>query len=127
GALGGGGVHQGGVRALDRLGRQIALGDLVELAFVVEAFVLGPQPLDDGEPLLGAGVAVLVGHHHAAEHVDLRLVPAGDDVERIAPTGNMVDYGRLLGGDDRVIERDVRGREHAGLAGRGGDAGGPGI
>src|SRR5258708_13136300 len=36
--------------------RSVTFGDLVELALVVERVVLGPQPLDDGEPFLGAGV-----------------------------------------------------------------------
>ena len=126
-ALGGAGVHHRRVGALDRLGREVALGDLVEPAVVVEGVVLGPQPLDDGEPFLGAGVAVLVAQHRAAEHVDLGLVPSGHDVERVAAARNMVDHGRLLGGDDRMVERDMRGGEHARLAGRGRHAGRPGI
>ncbi len=108
-------------------GCELALADLIEAAVVIERRVLRPQPLDDAEPFLGAFVALGVSHHRSAEHVDLRLVPAGDDVEGVASAGDVVDRGRLLGRHDRMVERDVRGREHAGLAGRGGDAGGPGI
>jgi hypothetical protein len=41
-AFGCAGAHDRGVGRLDRLGLQIALGDLVELAFVVERIVFGP-------------------------------------------------------------------------------------
>ena len=125
--LGGAGVHDRGVGVLDRLRRQIALLDLEEAAFVVERVVLGPQPLDDGEPFLGAGVAVLVAEHRLAEHLDLGLHPAGDDVEDEAPIGDVVDRRRLLGGDDRMVDGDVRGRDHADLGHGSGDAGGPGV
>src|SRR5262249_19570495 len=39
----------------------------------------------------------------------------------------MVDDRGLLGGNDRVIERDMRGGEDAGLGGRSRNAGGPGV
>jgi hypothetical protein len=80
--FGGPRIHDRRVRILDRLGREIALGDLEEAPVVVERIVLGPQPPDDREPFLGAGVAVFVVQHRLAEHLDLRLHPAGDDVER---------------------------------------------
>src|SRR5262249_35427801 len=92
-----------------------------------ERVVLGPQPLDNGEPLLGAGVTFGVSHHGAAEHVDFRLVPSGHDVECVTAAGNMIDDRGLLGGDDRMIERDMRGGEDAGLGGRSRNAGGPGV
>src|SRR5262249_9445873 len=126
-ALGGPGAHDGGIRALDRLWVQIAFCDLVELALVVERVVLGPQPLDDGAPLLGAGLTLGVSHDRAAEHVDSRLVPSGHDVERVTAAGNMIDDRGLLGGDDRVVERDMRSGEDAGLGGRSRNAGGPGV
>ena len=113
--FGGAGVHDRRVGILDRLRRQIALLDLEEAALVVERLVLGPQPLDDGDPFLGAGVAVLVGQHRLAEHLDLGLHPAGDDVEDEAAVGDVVDRRRLLGGDDRMVDGDVRGRDHADL------------
>src|SRR5262249_47551758 len=108
------GAHDCGIWSLDRLRLQVTFGDLVELALVVERVVLGPQPLDDGEPFLGAGVTLGVSHHWAAEHVDFRLIPSGHDVEGVTAARNMIDDRGLLGGDDRVIERDVRGCEDPG-------------
>ena len=78
------------------------------------------------EPFLGAGVAVVVFEERDAEHFHFRIIPAVDHVERVAAAGNMIDHGRLLGGDDRMIERDMRGRDHAGIFGRAGNAGRPG-
>ena len=120
------GVHDRRIRRLDRLRLQIAALDAVELAVEVESLVRGPQPLDDGEPFLGAGVAVVVLEERDAEHFHFRIIPAVDDVERVTAIGNVIDDGRLLGGDDRMIERDMRGRDHAGIFGGAGDAGGPG-
>ena len=80
---------------------------------MIELVVLGPQPFDDGEPFLGHVVALVVRQHLDAEHIDLRLVPAGDDVEDHAAVGNMVDDGALLRGDDRMVDRAMRGGDHA--------------
>jgi hypothetical protein len=41
-AFGGAGAHDRGVGGLERLGLEVAFGDLVELALVVERIVLGP-------------------------------------------------------------------------------------
>jgi len=62
---------------------------------VIEALVLGPQSLDDAEPFLGAGVAVLVAEHRLAKHFDLGLHPAGDNVEDEAPIGDLDSGGRI--------------------------------
>ncbi len=125
-ALRGSGIHDHRVRPLDRLRLQIAAFDAVEFAVEVETFVFGPQPFDDGQPFLGAGVAVVVLHHRHAEHFHFREIPAVDQIERIAAAGNVIDDGGLLRRDDRMIERDMRGRDHAGVLRRAGNAGGPG-
>ena len=66
-------------------------------------------------------IAGVVLHLRLAEHLDLRLVPAGDDVEAEAAAGDVVDGGGLLGGHDRMDGRHVRGGEDAGILGRGAD------
>src|ERR1700684_2989234 len=99
---------------------------MVELGVEVETLVLAPEPFDDGHPFLGAGVTILVFEERDAEHLHFRKVPAVDDIERIAAVGNVIDDGRLLGGNDRVVERDMRGGDHAGMPRRAGDARGPG-
>ena len=99
---------------------------LVELAVEIETLVLAPQTLDDRHPFLGAGIAFLVIEQRNAEHFHFREIPAIDDVKRVAAVGNVVDDRRLLGGNDRMIERNVRCRNDAGVLCRRGDAGGPG-
>ena len=126
-ALGCSGIHDCGIGLLNWLGLQVAFGDLVEAALVVECVILDPEPLDQAEPFLGAGVPLGVSEHCAAEHVYFRLVPPGHDVERVAATGDVVDHRGLLGGKDRMIERDMRSSENAGRGCGGGNAGGPGV
>ena len=121
------GIHDRRIGILDRLRLQVAALDAVEFAVVVERLVLRPQPLDDAEPLLGAGVAILVLQKRDAEHFHFGKIPAVDDVERVAAVGDVVDDGRLLGGDDRVVQRDMRGGHHARRSRRAGNAGRPGI
>ena len=59
-----------------------------------------------------SSIAVVVLHQRRAEHLHLRPVPAGDDVEREAAAGDVVDGGGLLGRHDRMHRQHVRGREH---------------
>src|SRR3984957_5037611 len=103
-ALRGAGIHDRRIGMLDRFWLKVAALDLVEAAFVIEALVLGPQPLDDAEPFLGAGVAVLVIEQRDAEHFHLGIIPAIEHVERVTPLRDVIDNGGLLGGDDWVIE-----------------------
>src|SRR5580704_13838765 len=125
-ALRGAGVHDDGIRRLDRLRLQVAALDAVVLAVEVERLVFAPQQLDDSQPFFGAGKARLVLQERDAEHFHFRKIPAVDYVERIAAIGNVIDHGRLLGGNDRMVERDMRGRDYARVFGRAGDARGPG-
>ena len=89
-------------RLLDRLRREIALLDLKVLAVEIEFVVLGPQPLDDLEPFDRELVADFMIEQRRAEHFDFGAVPAGDDVERKPPAGDVIDRGRLLGHHDRM-------------------------
>jgi hypothetical protein len=111
---------------LDRLGRKRPLLDPVEAAIEVELLVLGPQPPDDREPFGGALVARLVVEQIDPEHLDLRQIPAGHDVEHEASVGDVVDGGALLGGHDRMDGRHVRGGEDGGIGRRSADASRPG-
>jgi len=120
------GIHHRRKRLLDRLRLQIAFLYLVETAFEIERLVARPQLLQDVQPLGGAIVAVIVLHQRRAEHLDLRPVPAGDDVEREAAAGDMVDGRRLLGRHHRVDGRYMRGGEDAGIMGRGAHRRSPG-
>jgi hypothetical protein len=70
-------------------------------------------------------VALVVFHQRRAEHFDLRLVPAGDDVQCKTAAGNVIDGLTLLGGHDRMNRRHVRGGENCRIFGRGADASGP--
>ncbi len=119
-------VHHHRVRLLDRLRSQPAFLDLVEASVEIELLLPRPQLLDDLEPFDRALVALVVLHLRLAEHLDLGLVPAGDDVEAEAAVGEMIDGGRLLRRHHRMHGRDMRGREDAGPRGRGADAGCPG-
>ncbi len=62
----------------------------------------------------------------SAEHLELVLEPADDDIEHEAAAGNMVDRRRLLRGRDRVHQGRMHGREHRDLLRRGSDARRPG-
>ncbi len=115
------GVHHHRVGFLDRLRLQPPLLDLVEPAFVVELFLPGPQQLEDLEPLDGALIARVVLELLLAKHLDLRLVPAGHDVEVEAAAGHVVDGGSLLGGHDGMDRRHMRRGEDARISGRGAD------
>ena len=78
------------------------------------------------QPFGGAIIAVVVLHQRRAEHFDLRPVPAGDDIEREAAAGDVIDRGRLLRRHHRMDGRHVRGGEDAGIMRRGADRRGPG-
>ena len=64
------------------------------------------------DPFLAVGVARLVVALGDAEHGELALVPAADDVEAETPLPHKVGGHERLGGDDRVEERRVNGGEH---------------
>src|SRR5581483_2561248 len=84
---------------------------------------LAPDRADDVEPLLAVLVALVVRELLLAEHLELVLVPAADEVEPEPAAGEEVDGRHLLGRDDRVDHRRVdrpedgaarRVREHPG-------------
>jgi hypothetical protein len=96
------------------------------LAVEVEVLVRAPRHLDGVDPVLRVGVARLVLALLHAEHLELALVPAGDDVEAEAALADVVGGDALLGGDDRMKQRRMHGAEHGDALGRGEQAGRPG-
>jgi hypothetical protein len=71
----------------------------------------GPELLEHLRPLVGDLVALVVLALGEAEHRELGRVPAGDDVEAEASARDVVGCAHHLGGQHRVGERDVEGRE----------------
>ena len=69
--------------------------------------LLGPEAVDDRQPLARAGVAIVMLVE--LEAVLLRLVgpPGGDDVERQPPARDVVDVRGLLGEQRRVAVGEV--------------------
>ena len=51
------------------------------------------------------------------EHVELFLVPAAHDVEPGAAAADMIDRHQRLGGEHRMDERHVYGRENGDVVG----------
>ena len=92
----------------------------------VEILLRAPGLLDGVDPVLRVGVARLVLALLHAEHLELALVPAGDDVEAEAAVADVVGGDALLGGDDRMEQRRVHGAEHGDALGLGEQPGGPG-
>ena len=120
------GVNQSRIGLLDRLGQQIAVFDLEELARVIK-ILLGPQALNDLEPLAGVPVALVVFHLLGRKHFHLRREPAAHNVQAPAPMGDMVNRCALLGGHNGMNGGDVRGGEEHNIFGLGGHGRGPGI
>ena len=61
-----------------------------------------------------------------AEHRELALVPADDDVQPEAAFADMVGGDHLLRRNDRIEQRRMHGAEHGDALGRGEQAGRPG-
>ena len=100
GGLGGAAEVERGMRAVaadDGSGRHGGVGDLEVLA-VVGDVLLGPQPADDLDELLGTGVTV--GLVALAVAVGAEVVLAGHDVDQHPAAGEMVQ-GRGGGGEVR--------------------------
>ena len=113
------GVHDHRVGALQRLGVRATPLE-VEVAAVELALALdGPQLLQQRRPLVGHRVAIVVLAPVDPEHGELLGVPAGDDVQAPASTGNVVGGGAHLGREQRMADRDVERREHHDPAGDG--------
>ena len=92
----------------------------------VEVLLVGPDHLDDVDPFLGVFVALLVLALLHAEHIELALVPADDDVQPESPFADMVGGDHLLGRHDRIEQRRMHGAEHGDALARGQQAGRPG-
>ena len=93
----------------------------------IERLLVGPQALDDGQPLGAVAVAIVVRPLRALEHLHLRREPAHHEVQRKAAIGDMVDGRGLLGGNDGMHRRHVRGRGDHDVRGRLGQPRRPGV
>ena len=104
----------------------MGLARLEVLALEVKVLLLGPESFDDGHPLVGCFIQVVMVYGVQAEHGDLvRLLP-GDHVQRRPPPGDVVHGASLLGGEHRMDHANMRGVHNLYLRGKGGDASGPG-
>src|SRR6202034_625970 len=90
------GVHQSGPWLLERPRLKQRVLYPVVLAVKAVGLVAGPERAYDLDPLLGYGIALVVGKHRRAEHLDLGGVPTGDDVERDTSVRDVVDRRHLL-------------------------------
>ena len=95
--------------------------------FEVERCLLGPQALDDAEPLGAVAIAIVVRPLRALEHLHLRREPAHHQIEGKAAVGDMVDGRRLLCRNDGMHGRHMRGRGDHDVLGRLSQPRGPGI
>jgi hypothetical protein len=64
--------------------------------------------------------------HARAEHIELTLIPAADNIDGVAAIADVIDHGRLLRGKHWVVHRHVRGREHRRIFGHRADTRSPG-
>ncbi len=96
------------MRLLDGLDLREGLGHVIELALEVEGPLLGPGPAQQDEILVGAAIARVVVEPVAVLGL-VGVAAAGDDVQRDAPPGELVQRGRLA--------RGQRGRHEAGPVG----------
>src|SRR5262249_7799448 len=71
----------------------------------VEIFAIGPDHPDDIDPFLRIFVTLLVRALLDAEHVELALVPADDDVEPKAALADMIGCDHFLRRDYRIDDR----------------------
>jgi hypothetical protein len=103
------------------LWQRIGVFNVVKTALVVEAFA-ADQSAKDFEPFVALIVAGLVIQHVDAEHRELVLTPAADDVETGAAVADVVDRGDGLGGKYRMDERHVHGDKNRDAMGERGTA-----
>ncbi len=120
------GRDQHRARAAPGLRLHHGLLQIEEAARIVERLRLGPAARHDVDPFLAQHVAVVVRAEVDAEHVELFLVPAADDVEAEAPLADMVGGHHLLRRDDGVDRGDVHRAERHDPARRGEKARRPG-
>src|SRR5215813_11107267 len=98
----------------------------VVAAVVIERRLLRPDAEDDLEPFLATGVAVVMHVLLEPEHVELRLVPAADDVEAEAAAADVIRRDDLLRREHWRKERHMHGAEHGETLGGGQQAARPG-
>ena len=120
------GIHDDGKRLLDRLWLVKAALDVEIAAVVVELVLRRPKQLQHVQPFGCVGIALVMFHDRGAKHLQLGREPAADDVQGKTAAGDVVDRRRLLGGDDRMKGRHMRGREHRRVIRGAADTGGPG-
>ncbi len=106
--------HAGADQVRPGLGQGLGIRDAVrhpEEAPLVGDAGLAPEPLDQGGPFLGEGVAVVVvqGLVPGPHLVELGLVGAGHDVEAGSAAADVVEGGDHLGRHRRVLQQGVDG------------------
>ena len=72
---------------------------LEKLPVEVEFILFRPGALDHVDPFLGKFVAIVMVALRHAEHLELALVPAGDDVQPEAALADMIGGDHFFGGD----------------------------
>ena len=82
-------------------------------ALVVELLFCGPQLLDDLQPLGRHVITIIVLTQFDAKHLDFLPMPAGDNVQRESPVGDVVDHRGLFGRHDAHLEQVGEGLERA--------------
>src|SRR5258706_16142177 len=92
---------------------------LKELSFEIEWGFFGPEALHDVEPLCRTVIASVMLQQWCSEHLNLRSVPAGDDVQTEPSASNVVDRRTLLGSHHRMNGWHMRRREYGGVFSRG--------
>src|SRR5262249_34438855 len=100
------GVHHQQRLATVRARRAGQTLELIVGAIVVERPLAGPDPFDDAPPFGTLGVPTVVLQLVHAEHLELVVVPATDQVRADPPLPDVVGGGELLGGEQRVVERN---------------------
>src|SRR5437588_4901018 len=100
--------------------------ELQELSLEVEASVFGPRAFDDVDPLLRELVARIVLALGDAEHFELTLVPADDQVHSEAALADVIRGHELLGRNQRMEQGCMHGPEHGDPPGRAEQAHRPG-
>src|SRR2546425_3721500 len=84
----------------------------VVTAIVIKRCILRPEAEEDLEPFPAAGVTVIMDVLFEPEHVELRLVPAADDVEAEAAAANVIGRDDLLRRKHWRKERHMHGAKH---------------
>ena len=100
------------MRLLERLDVGLGAAHLVEGAAEVEALRRGPGEFHHLDVLGGAAVALLLGREVAVAFL-LGVARAGDDVQRDAALGQVIEGGDLAGGQRRRHEARAMGDQEA--------------